>query len=463
MIFYVIIAIDDRFLERLITDLTLKGLSLNKIREHIQFIYCFDISKNSIKNIQNNAGKKANVLNQHFDKLIAAKISTAEADETFQGKNNLIFGAVDKKSSYLFGLQYAINRMNKTLCSFLKPISKRFFNIRVVITDLFKGYKKEVQNIFPKARHLQCHIHARRIVMRLIKKLQSYLSHRKHELERILLFLQKNKKKISLKSTECQKKTKRIKKDRQLLINLKKIKKAKNPGRTKTLDKKMDIIQSRLQKLYKKVSILTKELVKLRKRRDQLKKDERKIKTIIKKANINLLQSSRLANEFYRLMSDMSPKFETHMQKFLNKLKNSSYPFATTLKKFIQNNPQIFSLRKRRDLRPNFQNTNRIEGIFGLLRPLLDSTRLLNTPEGTNMYCNLFRLYHNTTPPYTGINNHQSPLERLGVSLHGKNYLDFLFPKRKRVTHFLIFSDHIKTKMGWNLRAIDHPMCECLL
>ncbi|MBD3353599.1 MAG: hypothetical protein GF364_19100 [Candidatus Lokiarchaeota archaeon] len=53
-----------------------------------------------------------------------------------------------------------------------------------------------------------------------------------------------------------------------------------------------------------------------------------------------------------------------------------------------------------------------------------------------------------------------SPVERLGYKLGGKNYLDLIFPTRKRKTHFLIAEKKRKTDLGLIIYGVDHSMCE---
>ena len=138
------------------------------------------------------------------------------------------------------------------------------------------------------------------------------------------------------------------------------------------------------------------------------------------------------------------------------RLEKSKYAYASRLHKMIRNNPHIFSLRKKNDLAWNYQNSNTIERIFGIFRPRLDSSKLFQTAEGTTHFCDLFRLYYNTTPRYTGIHNDQSPFEQLGGKLNNRNYLDLLFPNRKRTTLFLAQEISEKTSLGFRVRSYPH-------
>ena len=195
--FLSLFAIDNTILCRIITDLHLKKLSYNEIREHIKLIYHIDVTKHKIREILRNAGKKAKEVNKRLDREIRSKIHIIEVDEVFQGTTRIILGAAEKKSQYLISLKPATNRTSKSISGFLKPLSKRFINVRVVITDLFKAYKKVIPAIFKRARHLACHVHLRRDSLRFLEKLCKKWKNAKKLLNSTKNEVEKLRKKIS--------------------------------------------------------------------------------------------------------------------------------------------------------------------------------------------------------------------------------------------------------------------------
>ena len=68
--FLALLAIDKTILYRIVTDLHLKKLSYNEIREHIHLIYHIDVTKHKIKEILTMAGKKAKDANKRLDREI---------------------------------------------------------------------------------------------------------------------------------------------------------------------------------------------------------------------------------------------------------------------------------------------------------------------------------------------------------------------------------------------------------
>ena len=455
-IFFAFLAIDETTLCRIVTDLQIKGLSYNKLREHLQLIYGLDLTKHEIKMIRRSAGKKAKAVNRELDREIRTKIHTIEADEIFQGKNHVILGAAEKWSQYLLDLKPAPDRTTASITAFLAPIAKKYCNIRVVITDLYKSYKRVISSLFCRARHLACHVHTRRELMRYIEKLRIAYERKKKKLKKLTENLRKLRRKISIFISQKGDWEEKLRKDRQDRQKLHSLKRYSETGRTKTIDQKLTTLRKRVKKRSDFLQDTIKALKKTRKTRDQEYSELSRIEKTIKKSYQTYLQSCRLEKDFYRLLKDQSANFQSNLQKFMVRLEKSPYAFASRLHKMIRNNPYIFSLRKKNDLLWNYQNSNTIERVFGIFRPLLDSSKLFKTAEGTRHFCDLFRLYYNTTPRYTGIHNDQSPFEQLEGKLNNRNYLDLRFPNRKRTTLFLAHDNSEKTSLGFRVRSYPH-------
>lgn len=254
----------------------------------------------------------------------------------------------------------------------------------------------------------------------------------------------------------------RLKKDEVTLKQLTLRKRQKTTSHTKTLDKNILTITQRIQKDKKEINTL-------RKDRDLLIKEQRKqpsqykaLQKKINEAQQDLLQSGRLLKDFYKILRDLTPSFKRNKQSFMERLENSKYSLAPDILKMIRDNPDLFSVRSKRVLPENYQNTNTIEGLFSLFRRLLDSTRLLSSEYGNTRYCELFRLYHNTMAPYTGPNSEKSPAERLGVKLDGRTYLDLLFPLYRRKTHFFCLTEDNAIFDSLRFTRIEGAQCKIL-
>ena len=79
--FLALLVIDETILSRIVTDLHLKKLSYNEIREHINSIYHIDITKHKIKEILRKAGKKAKEIKKRIKHKIRTKNNTIEVKE----------------------------------------------------------------------------------------------------------------------------------------------------------------------------------------------------------------------------------------------------------------------------------------------------------------------------------------------------------------------------------------------
>jgi chromosome segregation ATPase len=192
-------------------------------------------------------------------------------------------------------------------------------------------------------------------------------------------------------------------------------KQQKQSTHTKTIDSQLNRLKLRNQKDQKELKKLRKDRDELTKKQQKIPSQQKEIQQKIEIAQQDLLQSGRLYSDFQQILNDLTPEFKDHKQKFQKRLEKSKYALAKDILKMIQDNPDLFSVRNSRFLASNYQNTNTIEGLFSLFRRLLDGTRLLSSEAGSDRYCDLFRLYHNTMPPFTGPNQNKSPAERLGV------------------------------------------------
>ena len=455
-VFLAILAVDETILCRVVTDLHLKKLSYNEIREHIQLIYGLDLTKHHIHSILQKAGEKAIIVNKRLDHTIYSKIHTVEVDEVFQGKSHVILGVAEKKTQYLLALNPSLDRTATSISSFLAPLAKRCCNIRVVITDLYSAYKTVIPNLFKKARHLACHVHVQRDSLRRMDKLSFKCNRAKKELTRCERTLEKSRNKIIQLSTQKKGWEQKLVLDRQIREDLQTKKLQSKSRKTKTIDSRLATVRKRILRRSDALIVVKKQTDKVRSLRDRKRQEKRRFEKNYQKNQQSYLQSCRLQSIFFRLLKDTSREFPHNLQQFMLRLDGSKYRYATHLNKMIRTNPHIFSLRKPTDLAWNFQNSNTIERIFGILRPRLDATRLLRTPEGASSFCDLFRLYYNTTPRYTGIHNNICPYEQFGRNLGGKAYLDFLFPTRKRTSIFLGRTRSDRLKIGFSVRSVPH-------
>ena len=272
----------------------------------------------------------------------------------------------------------------ESIAAFLQPIARTFFNIKVVITDLFSGYKDLIPTLFNKAIHLVCHLHGGRLLRRRTRHLGATLSKHKKDLEkvksaksRIAMQIRKLTPRIAFLEA-------RIQKDQARHATLSQKRNTAQSTRTKTLDHQLDVLSKRLQKDNQELATLRTQLVAAKKLagRNLNESRARQKQCLMRKRS---LQSSRLVNSFVRLLRDFSSKFEDHKAKFIARLEKSSYSMAQEILKMIRDNPDLFSIRNPRLLQWNFQNTNTIEGIFAKFRRFLDVRGYYLRKEAVNV------------------------------------------------------------------------------
>ena len=250
-----VLGIDLTMLKRIVLDLSMRELSLNHIQQHLEYIYCYPMSHESIISIQQETADKAHPINHTLDKAVACKISIAEADEVFQGET-VILGCVAKGSNYLLGLHKCVDRTKESIEGFLRPIARRFFNIKIVITDLFSTYKTSIINMFKKAIHLVCQLHAGRLLHRSARHLSTTLTQHKKDLEKNERTKTKNANQIDKLTLRIAFLDSRIQKDEAKFTILSQKRGATQSQHTKTMDPQLDVLTNRMQKDKENIKML---------------------------------------------------------------------------------------------------------------------------------------------------------------------------------------------------------------
>ena len=113
------------------------------------------------------------------------------------------------------------------------------------------------------------------------------------------------------------------------------------------------------------------------------------------------LQAGRLVARFKALLKSRPADFAAEKACLEAMLARSRNPIAGKLQKFLNGHPEVFAAKvPALDALcpPSAENTNIIEGIFGLLRPLLKKARRFGVTPVTAALFEIFRLHHNMTP-----------------------------------------------------------------
>jgi len=415
---------------RVVVDLKVKDNSFNEIVDFCARALHVTISKDEIAQFLLEAGKRAKHLNGIYDALVKPKVRYIVVDEIFQGRHNCYLGSADPASNYLFLLRGIPNRSEETLLESLSELAKGFTALELVITDGLRQYGVVVPDAFEDAVHLLCQVHAFRIILREKEKVDREAKKAYATKKRAQEALAKDRKKIYAKRRQLKAKQAKLAKAKQeredynLEHGIKKgAKKAPWPPERVDIKARVNECQAEARSKAATVAHAEEKVPKLQR---TLEKAE---KSFGKKKQASL-QAGRLVARFKALLKCRPADFASKKERLEAILAQSKNPIAKKLRKFLKDHPEAFAT-KVPDLDalcpPSAATTNAIEGIFGLLRPLLKKARHFGVTPVTGALLEIVRLRHNLTPPYTGPNRGTSPLERAGVHSGHADYLDALF------------------------------------
>ncbi len=420
----------DVHIKRLIVDLKLDCLSYFEIKNHVKRIYGVDISRNYIADVIIAAGERARHLNGIYDSKVRGHFKVIEIDETFQGKNTCFLGVTAKESTYLLLLVQLQNRSAESIAFVLGSLAETLDMLEVVITDGLPTYKNLIPSIFDSVVHLFCHVHAYRVFLRELdpihaaarnafkrwKAVAQDLDVKKHDLQLKKKCLVRDEARLARTITArdayhrqygIKKYAKKVTWTKKRLDFKERLEndRAKARSRRKTIQHK----QAKIAKLFPEVEALQ--------------------AAYWEKKHVSL-QSARLVAAFKRLLDTPWNRFEAERVRLANVLGKSSFEIAGKISRFLELNPHVCATSMQGFeiiCPPWLSNSNTIEGIFGLSRPVLDKAKRFCRSRQSIAILDLLRLKHNLSRPNTGPHVHESPLQRAGITPRYADYLDALF------------------------------------
>jgi hypothetical protein len=427
------VSLDKIDVMRNIVDLKMKHNSYNDIADHCSQVLGINIPLTRITSIIVEAGQRAKFLNGIYDAMVRPQILILEIDEIFQGRNRSYLGATDKFSRYLLKLESLDNRSIESIEAVLRDFAENLDHLELVITDGLPAYKTVIPDIFDLIAHLFCHVHAYRIFLRdqqpinrAAKKAYSKIKESKAE-------ALNNQRKTYNKHRVLKRMESRLKKlisKRDAYYRQQGIKKSSQKMQWAPEQLYYKVTLNSARSNIRSVKITIKNMVENQK---TLKTSIASAETTYKEKKQESLQNARLIQRFKSLFSCALDNFTSELESFKEVLKNSKRKLAPDLLKFIKNNSHVFANKTEelsKILTDNKANTNGIEGIFGIVRPLLNQARLFHDTPQSEAILEIFRFKYNFSKPRTGPNRDQSPLERCGVHSQYKTYLDALFPNQ---------------------------------
>ncbi len=421
----------DVHIKRTIVDLKLNCLSYFEIKNHIKRIYGMKVSRNYIADVIIEAGERARHLNGIYDSKVRGHFKVIEIDEVFQGRNTCFLGVTDKESHYLLLLVQLQDRSAETIAFVLGSIAETLDLLELVITDGLPAYKSVIPTIFDGVVHLFCHIHAYRVFLRELDPINAAARKALKRWKDAAQDLEKLEHDLRLKKRCSVRDEIRIDKTiaaRDAYYKQQRIKKYSRKSRWTV---KRTWFKDRLNfdraKARSRRTTITNKQTKIAKQKTEVEA----MKAAYWAKKQTSLQSARLVAAFKRLLDAPWERFDAERVRLANVLGRSSLEIAGKISRFLKQNPHVYATSKQ-DFEgicpPWLANTNTIEGIFGLCRPVLDKAKRFSRSRQSIALLDLLRLKHNLSRPNTGPHVNETPLQRAGVNSRYKDYLDAVFP-----------------------------------
>jgi len=422
--------VSPKLLGQILIDLKVKNNSYNEISDFCARILQLDINKAEMRDLILIVGERAKHLNGIYDELVQSKCKVIYLDEIFQGHSNCFIGATDSTSHYLFSIEKIINRSEVVIKETILNWGLNFENVQFVVTDGLPTYHQIVPLCFEAAIHVFCQVHAYRIILREQDEFHRSAEKAYSHLHDAELALESHRNAIHKKQQALwrkKKKRERIKKKQQDYYQKNGIKpyskKALWTSERKAFKEELDNLRIGIKSQSDTIVRMQKEIQKLQQNLCRASEDYDKKKQIS-------LQTGRLVRQFHDLMKCDSKEYPTERVRFQEILERSKYPIAKKINQFLIDHPELLvikTLEFEKLCPPSVATTNILENIFNIFRPFFTKARHFGDNNVSNALFEILRLWYNTTPPYTGPNNSQSPLERVGIHAKSQNYLDLLF------------------------------------
>jgi len=256
-----------QFIPFLITYFTIQNVGLRPLQYFCNQILGYSIEIKQIQKMICNAGKKANMKLQVYDKKMGEFTTALEMDTTWKGRSMKFLAAIDHHSNYLFCLDPLKHETNTIIQPRHQYIMNTCCNLKVLITDMALNFLSIIPHIFRGIIHLFCHNHVLKAIDREMPiERQSFLNCKKKlkklkgPLKNAEKWLGRNRKKLyNSRSYDKKLRNKKRKQCIELGIPVKKngaIKEPRNglPQELKKISNKIYILQSNIIQFGNQVS-----------------------------------------------------------------------------------------------------------------------------------------------------------------------------------------------------------------
>jgi hypothetical protein len=434
---------------RMILDLKVKDNSYNEVIDFCNRILGVPITKENIMDLIVEAGKRAKQLNGIYDELVQSRVDKLVLDEIFQGHHNCYLGCADATSHYLFMLKDLEHRSEEAIKTAISERGLDFDNVKIAITDGLQSYNEAIPAVLEDAVHILCQVHAYRIILReqdtydrQAEKAYTLLKAKRQAIKDHRKAIQRKQQQLSRKIIKLQRK-----KQKQIAYcqanGIKPY--AKNiPWTSERLAFKVQLNILRLEVKSQSITIAN-----MKRKIPLLQRDLYTATIAFEEKKQVSLQTGRLVSQFHQLLKTTPKEFSHALDQFQKNINRSKYLIAAKFRAFLKDHPELFAAKTPALFAicpPAVSTTNIIEGIFGLIRPLLTKARHFGDNPVADAFFEIIRLHYNLTPPYTGPNNGKSPLVRAGIHPKTNDYLDALLPPDRKIDALSNLNRKLKNK-----------------
>ena len=436
---------------KMIMDLKVKDNSYNEIIDFFQRTLDVTLTKEDIRNVILEVGKRAKQLNGIYDQLVQSRVDKLVFDEVFQGRYNCHLGCADATSHYLFMLKDLAHRSEEAIKAAIEGMGLDFDQVKIAITDGLQSYNGALPAVLDAVVHILCEVHAYRIILREQDPYERQAEKAYTNVKEAIQTLKDHRKAIQRKQQQLIRK-----KLRQQRLKQKQMRYYQASG-IKPYAKKTPWTPERLA--FK--TLLNTLRQEIKSQANTIANMQRKIpglqlalcvakKEYDEKKQISL-QTGRLVARFHQLLKMEPKEFPSAFARFQEIIAGSKYPIAAKFRSFLKDHPELFAAKTTALFAicpPSVSTTNIIECIFGILRPLLTKARHFGDNPVSEAFFDIIRLRYNLTPPYTGPNREQSPLERAGIHPKVNDYLNALFPPDREIPALSRLNQKLKNQLS---------------
>lgn len=409
---------------QLLVFFSVQNVGLRPLRYFCNEILHFPINIPEIQQVILHAATRANQKLAPLDRRAGELARTIEVDATWKGRFHKFLAAVGREGNYLFCLEHVKNEGARAIYPVLRRVADLCCNLRLVVTDMARGFARVVPGLFRGVLHLFCHNHVLKAVDREMPELRKDFASAKEKLEK-----SKGPARTTLKW---------LRKDRARLYNTRSYRK-KLQGHKVALCRQHGIpvrsngaLKNRIGGLPPFLRKLSERIYGAQAREDRYRRQV--ARQLDKRAKVSAgLEHSKTAyarawhryatcrqiwRQFHqllhttdlRLFRRQRHKLQRRLDKVPNKMTRKITDFLAMpqLRRIFQLSPE-----ERAEAGP--VNTNRVEGFFSQVRVTLDALR--NAPDTPFIRARLIllRYFHNVVGPLSGPNAGRSPCAQLGI------------------------------------------------